>query len=330
MKRTIRTAAVFALASLCLCAGAGAKIVAFQIPGAKKVWPVSINDKDQVAGYFSDAAGEHGFLRQPDGTLATFDVPGAQNTVPAGISAAGVITGSYYPPKHGAGGFVRAADGTITTFTVPGGPFTEDLGANSKGWSVGDYARNVHAELQAFFRSPSGATTEFSVPEAMGTRAVAINRSRTIAGVAIINGQQDVKGFVRSPHGDITLFGDPYGYVQVAGINDDGTVTGWASIEEPEAAFVRTSDGTFTAFTGPNGTIATEPWAINNAGTVVGEYLDTNGVFHGFLRTAGGTLAPFDPEGSIHTEIFAINNKGAIAGTYTNQDNLNLGFVGKP
>src|SRR6266536_789543 len=67
----------------------------------------------------------HGVLRAPDGTITTFDVPGAgtgpgQGTVPENISTPGVVAGNYVDASDVNHGFVRAQHGAITTFDVPG------------------------------------------------------------------------------------------------------------------------------------------------------------------------------------------------------------------
>jgi len=327
MKRTIRTAAIFALASLCLCPSAGAAVVSIEIHGAQSVVPTAINDSGQVAGmYFTKANTWRGFLRQPDGTLTTFAIPGAFRTVPRGISATGVITGVYainvYP-----GGFVRAVDGTLTIFQVPHGPYVEPFGVNPNGWSVGDFIRNTHSRRRPFLRDPSGAVTEFTIPHASGgTVAKAVNSSQTIAGETLLKGESYPRGFVRAADGAITLFGDPDIYV--SGMNDDGTIAGALLLEKK--AFVRTSDGTITAFVGPNGPVSTNPFAINNSGTIAGQFDAGDQTFHGFIRSADGTIAPFDVAGSVDTVITAINNNGVIAGHYYTEKGTDIGFVGTP
>lgn len=326
MKRAIRTATAAALASLCLYASAGAKVVTIVIPDAQYVTPVGINDRGQVTGTWQDASGSHGFLWQPDGTLATFDVPGALDTLPAGISATGVIAGRYSPTGHGTTGFVRAADGTITTFDVPKGKRTIVSGENSRGWSVGTYAHNTRGPYLAFLRAPSGATTEFSAPGAANTSAVAVNRSRMIAGEA---GGPSYQAFLRTADGAVTVFGNPDDFTQVAGMNDDGTIAGYISHQDYQAAYVRTIDGTITTFVAPNGH-GTYPYAINNSGTIAGTFGVRNKDAHGFLRTADGTFTPFRVAGSQSTQILALNNRGAIAGRYENKDGVWFAFAGKP
>jgi hypothetical protein len=84
-----------------------------------------------------------GFLRSSDGTLTTFDVPGAiDQTVPSAIDPAGTITG-YFQGTSGLHGFVRANDGTFTTFDPPGSeePDSETIanGINPAGVITGWY-----------------------------------------------------------------------------------------------------------------------------------------------------------------------------------------------
>lgn len=78
------------------------------------IWsfPSGINSAGAIAGSFNDGFGvNHGFLRARDGSLTTFDVPGAgtgsnQGTVPLGINPAGVITGLYLDPNYVYHGFL--------------------------------------------------------------------------------------------------------------------------------------------------------------------------------------------------------------------------------
>lgn len=325
MKRPVRTAIVFAFASL-VCSAAGAKIVTIDIPGAVQVGPTAMNDKGQVTGiYYDKSQGLHGFIWQLHGPVVTFDVPNAQATFPVGISATGVVTGRYYAARVPQG-FVRAADGTITTFRAPDGHETYPAAANRDGWSVG-LNGSEHTPFQIFLRSPTGETTEFTVPGSNGDQdAVAVNRSRMIAGDAVVTGQG--RGFVRSAHGTITMFGDSD--TRVTAMNDHGTIVGWTPANGVDTGYVRTSDGTITTFAAPNGAIETVPLAINNAGTIAGQVEAGDQTFHGFIRTPDGTLTPFDIDGAVDTYPVAINNKGAMAGSYKNAAGDIIGFFAKP
>jgi len=86
-----------------------------------------MNQAGAIAGYALDASGVyHGYLRAPDGTITTFDVPGAgtggypQGTTSSNINPAGAIAGLVVDASTVNHGFVRAPDGTVTTFDAPG------------------------------------------------------------------------------------------------------------------------------------------------------------------------------------------------------------------
>jgi len=342
MKHAIRIASAFAFAALCLCTGAGAKIVTFEIPGSAGLYVTSVNDKEQVTGWYLDDRGHgfHGFFWQRGGAPVKFDVPPPVNnqheygeiiTWPTGISAAGVISGWYYEPNgRVTAGFVRAADGTITTYNIAN--FTVPGGANERGWIVGDYSPALNMPVRAFLRDPSGTTHTFpmrGIKDSIFPSVV--NRSRTIAGTAAVQSGNTFlpEAFIRPAHGSATLFGGVHRNVSVAGINDAGTVVG-TFLDANHVAFVRTADGTLTTFQGPNGATDTQAVGIDNSGTIAGGFWYANGGGHNFLRAADGTFTLFDIEGSVGSSISAMNGKGAVAGSYSISTGALFGFVGKP
>jgi hypothetical protein len=76
---------------------------------------LGINPKGTITGGYVDANNvNHGFVRAPDGTITTFDVPDAgtgagQGTSPLGINAEGAITGYYIDASNVGHGFLRTA-----------------------------------------------------------------------------------------------------------------------------------------------------------------------------------------------------------------------------
>jgi outer membrane protein assembly factor BamB len=80
------------------------------------IWsfPSGINPAGAITGSFNDGFSiNHGFLRATDGTVTTFDVPGAgavhnknQGTVPLGITPAGEIMGLYIDANSATHGFL--------------------------------------------------------------------------------------------------------------------------------------------------------------------------------------------------------------------------------
>lgn len=149
-----------------------------------------------VAQCFDNSNVAHGSVRNPDGTIEDFDVPGSgtgeyQGTNAISINSNGWITGFYVDAKGVSHGFVRHPRGKIATFDVQGA-----------GQRSGD----------------------------LGTFAYCINSAGAVAGV-----YYDSKGvghvYVRAPDGTITRHKLPgagigYGPYTATAINDKGEVTG--------------------------------------------------------------------------------------------------------
>jgi hypothetical protein len=58
---------------------------------------LSINQAGSITGSYLDADGaQHGFVRNPYGTITSFDPPRGGNTSATSINDSGVIAGSYY------------------------------------------------------------------------------------------------------------------------------------------------------------------------------------------------------------------------------------------
>jgi hypothetical protein len=138
----------------------------FEVPGANGgTLPQSINPKEAITGTYTIVTIEptfsvvgHGFLRAPDGTIRTFDVPGAVTTIASGINPEGEIAGNYFDGSNVSHGYLRARDGAITTFSAPGagtgpsqGTFVTSI--NPKGAITGYYL-DASSTIHGFLRSP--------------------------------------------------------------------------------------------------------------------------------------------------------------------------------
>jgi hypothetical protein len=100
-----------------------------------------------------------------------------------------------------------------------------------------------------------------------------------------------------------------------------------AIIAVPAAAQDLTA--TFTPVNVP-GAVQTWPGGINNAGTMVGYYLDSSGAYHGYILEGTNLTTLDDPNGT-NTEAFGLNLNGAIqvVGSYVNESGVTLGFLYK-
>jgi hypothetical protein len=93
------------------------------------------------------------------------------------------------------------------------------------------------------------------------------------------------------------------------------------------------SAGTIITFDGPGagtgsfqGTFAL---AINPSGTIAGFFLDANFVGHGYVRTADGTITPFDVPGAelFGTAASSISPEGVVTGSFLDVNFMSHGFV---
>src|SRR3990172_11062421 len=82
---------------------------------------------------------------------------------------------------------------------------------------------------------------------------------------------------------------------------------------------------TITTFDPPD-SIVTEVSAINNAGTIAGDFDDSSFVRRGYVRKADGTITTFDSPGSTSTFAVGINNAGTIAGLFLDSGDMFHGY----
>jgi hypothetical protein len=239
-------------------------ITVFDAPGAGTgpgqgtfcVSPLIINPNGAIAGYYVDSSGvSHGFLRDKNGVITTFDVPGAdEGTFSYAISQTGAITGYYFDGADVSHGFLRDSNGVITTYDVPGSgtaPFqgTYGGGFTPRGTIMGNYfdADNLS---HGFLMDTTGAFTTFDAPDA---------------------------GHV--PGLDDGTY--PFG------INVNGAITGWyVDDADVNHGFVRDKHGAIVEFDIPGAGAGVFVFSIAPSGAVTGYFWDANTVVHGFVREA--------------------------------------------
>src|ERR1700753_1795191 len=122
------TAAVCALQPLACFASVGnvngeATWISFSVPEATQgTFPMSINASMTVTGYYIVSPTQtSGFIREADGPITLFAIPGAMLTVPESINGSGDITGFYQLSSGSPEGFLRYAGGRMFTFGIPNG-----------------------------------------------------------------------------------------------------------------------------------------------------------------------------------------------------------------
>ena len=109
----------------------------------------------------------------------------------------------------------------------------------------------------------------------------------------------------------------PGSNTSVFGITPSGVMTGnYARADGQIAGFIERK-GELTSVTVPD-SVYTELVHINNQGTAVGNYIDADGLGHGFTYSPRGAITPLPaPVPGAFTGALGINNKGAVVGFYS-------------
>jgi probable HAF family extracellular repeat protein len=277
--------------------------------------PLSINNAGDIVGYYTDATGQHGFLDH-NGTFTTFDDPVASpgTTLANGINNNGEIVGTYKDASGshgftyengsyttvdafgtpagttltgvndsgqllgaitGVSGAVKLSGSTFTTITAPDGTQVANaLGINDNGDIVGS-GYLLSAGILTPITGPAGSQSSF---------VGGINDSGQIVG-SYNNDPEHTgvyHGFLYSggTYTTIDVPGGEGGGTVVTNISDNGQIVGTFGGH----SFLD-NNGSFTDIDGPNNT--TTALDVNNLGQVVGYYIDSNHVAHGFIYNNG-------------------------------------------
>lgn len=126
---------------------------------------------------------------------------------------------------------------------------------------------------------------------------------------------------------------------QPSAVNNAGVIVGYYTDQQVVPhGFLRTPDGKYISFDAPGaglgaglneGTVAI---AINNSGTVAGQYEDSELVVHGFLRYPNGAFVTLDAPGAgtapnTGTIATSVNDSGTTAGYFIDNEGTGHGFV---
>jgi hypothetical protein len=310
------------------------KFTSFQAPGADTAAqdfngtnPNAINDAGAITGVYFDAQSvAHGFLRTPEGGIATFDPPGSTGTVPVALNLESDVVGYYVNQSGLFEAFLRRADGTFATWSDP---------------NACNYSGN----------GPSG-----NLPFCGGTAAFNIDVFGVVAGAYTDNSANAVHhGLIRIPGGKLQDYevpgagngpGDGTSCPGCSiGINVFGAIAGYyIDANSLVHGYLRSSANRTATFVTPgSASVGTNcyadcPLGLNDWGAITGIYIDVNGVSHGFLRTPDGKVSSFDdprapgltpqqPWFWSGTNPVSINDEGMIAGFYIDAANVSHGFL---
>jgi probable HAF family extracellular repeat protein len=284
MKETMRAVAAVGaacLASTCAFADSVAfDFITFGQPGALTATIANgINDRGQIVGEFNTNQGWSGFLRNSNGTITTFNIPGEINTEPHGINNRGQIVGDTNDQAF----VMNKLGGSISTFGVPGYSLTEGASINDAGVITGTIANPVFGYVNI-----RGAITTFSF--GTNTNAFGINDKGDIVGT-FTNNSGLGQGFLRQ-RDTFTVISIPGAFsVAALGINNRDEIVGVFRTFSSNFQGFLDENGTFTAINIPGATF-TQANGINDEGQIVGEFGGQDGKIYAFLATPVAVPGP--------------------------------------
>lgn len=254
------------LLSLGMPARSHSGFVTFDVPGATYTVAYGVNDLGQIVGSYANGFGQFGFLYS-QGAFQTLDVPGSSFTVAQGINDQGEIVG-------------WSSDGAFSyqngQYTLAQYPKAASYSINNSGQIVGIYQNPAQHGLV----DSGGFFYTLDPPNSAGTLVAGENNVGEIVGAYSQCAGCDSVGF--------TYFAGVFSNVvypgsvgtQLWGVNDSGEIVGNTDISGASYAFVL-DNGDFTTL--PVGVgIDTGASDINEAGEIVGYWVDQAGTFHGY------------------------------------------------
>lgn len=249
-------------------------------------------------------------------TYTNIDIPGAFTSVSA-INNAGVMVGTFEEESSfDSHGFIRDANGGITVIDLPGAFLTIPTGINDQGDVAGSiFGDPIDGSTHGFILH-NGVFQPIIFPGATSTFVGAINNNGDVVG-QFQDSQFNVHGFLFSG-GQFTVLD----LVPLVGsnvtiptaINNKGVIAGTVFVPDTFRGFTQKND-LFRPFDVPDQG-QTTAIGFNDGGDIVGSYIDSNGVQHGFLRTSKPQFFTADFPGGDNTSPSGINAQGTIIGTY--------------
>ena len=208
----------------------------------------TINNLEDVAGYYTDAAGiQHGFVHHAGGQVTTIDFPGAIDTQAFGINDFGTVIGIYVDAQGNTRSF-ELRDGHFRNIDLPGALAnggTTPLSINDLGQIVGEYIKTADTNGFGYLQAPDGSFTLVTAPGSAPQQTFYIS----------INNRRQVLG----------------GFTDATGVQHN---------------FLKTGDD-FRPFDLPArfAAVSVSAQTVNDHDEIVGLYFDASKVAHGFVAT---------------------------------------------
>jgi hypothetical protein len=219
----------------------------------------------------------------------------------------------------------------------PGSAQTQVTGLNNLGDSAGFYVNNTGTNRG--FVEWNGVYESFTNP-ATPKMAGSVNQLLGVSNKGVAVGfYDDAKGNahayeVNQATDVFTALKAPGSSVTATGINNNGYIVGFNVKSGATSSWLRTPAGQLISFQYPGGS-DTQAFGINDHNEIVGTYLDSMGVQHGFTLTDPmGPVSHWQsidaPGGVGDTFVNGINNAGDLVGFYMPTSTTSYGFLATP
>jgi len=262
-----------------------------QPPNALATYISGLNSQGQVAGSFINTSRQTvGYVRNVDGTYVILNPPGSTGlTNVVGINEAGQVAGNAFINGTQTPFFWDPAQpDNYVTFSVPGGTSPSATAINASGQIAGD-SNDSKNQTFGFLRQTDGTFSTFTLAPYLAVPYFIVgpmNKWGTILGGFFDSNGSDSALFLRYyGGGQKYVFGSSHGGLDPTAINDNGIVVGTDFPGDTTYGNAFSVDRSLTEklipvpFTAQGSTAN----AVNNAGQIVGTYIDANGASHGWI-----------------------------------------------
>ena len=258
-------------------------------PNAGSTYCVGIDSSGNISGFYADTVSSYQGFILSKGNFSSVSYPGEVSTFLEGLNDVSQVAGTSWISNNSSYiNFVyNVQDQTFTKLKTPAGSITFSNAINDDGTVVGytllaDRTVGFEYSLNAGkFKLILPVNVAFA--EAFGITA----RGQIVGKVVLHNGQSSDS--VVFEGGQYRILNIPGVQTAVSGINPAGTAYVGSYGGIPSSAFVY-ANKVFTTLGFP-GAIVTFANGVNNAGQVVGSFIDAAGGNHGFLYSPSSEVA---------------------------------------